>query len=94
MSGGAAGVSRDYRGLISAIRPITKVSAQLEKEYKLLCRFKYTNKNQHKQQAWWRRLVHVQRLTSSLLDQLNNTLYPALGTRQVKSSNQGEESGE
>lgn len=61
-------------GLISALRPVTKLLIQLRDEASLLRRFTYKNKNQHKAQRWWNKTVEVDRVMHRLTLELGTLL--------------------
>jgi hypothetical protein len=61
-------------GLVSALRPLKRGSAQLAEEALLLRRFTYKNKNQHKGCGWWRKIVQVDRVTERVMTELQALL--------------------
>ncbi|KAI5477653.1 hypothetical protein MNV49_006039 [Pseudohyphozyma bogoriensis] len=61
-------------GLVSALRPISRVSSQLSTEALLLRRFTYKNKNQFKGCGWWRKIVHADRIASRVGAELEGLL--------------------
>ncbi|ORY92705.1 hypothetical protein BCR35DRAFT_298209 [Leucosporidium creatinivorum] len=61
-------------GLVSALRPLKRGSAQLAEEALLLRRFTYKNKNQHKGCGWWRKIVEVDRVTERVTTELQALL--------------------
>lgn len=61
-------------GLISSLKPIKRLTSQLAEESLLLRRFTYKNKNQHKANGWWRKIVEVDRVMSRLGDELDGVL--------------------
>ncbi|SCZ99335.1 BZ3500_MvSof-1268-A1-R1_Chr3-1g05954 [Microbotryum saponariae] len=65
-------------GLVSSLRPLKRSLPQLQQEAALLRRFCYKNKNQHKANAWWKRIIHVDRVIGRLTDELKSLLV-ALG---------------
>ncbi|GAA6012917.1 hypothetical protein JCM10207_008376 [Rhodosporidiobolus poonsookiae] len=60
-----------FPGLVSSLRPISRIIQQATDEATLLRRFTYKNKNQFKGTGWWRKLVEVDRTTAKALDELN-----------------------
>ena len=61
-------------GLVSSLRPIKRLASQLADEAALLSRFTYKNKNQHKGNGWWRRVVEVDRIVQRLVRELGGLL--------------------
>lgn len=61
-------------GLVSALRPVKRVSTQLAEESLLLRRFSYKNKNQHKGCGWWRKVIEVDRVMERLGTELEGLL--------------------
>lgn len=61
-------------GLVSSLRPIKRLTNQLADEATLLSRFTYKNKNQHKGNGWWRRVVQVDRTVQRLVGELGDLL--------------------
>lgn len=61
-------------GLVSSLRPIKRLANQLADEANLLSRFTYKNKNQHKGNGWWRRVVQVDRVIHRLVGELGDLL--------------------
>lgn len=61
-------------GLVSSLRPIKRISAQLEDELNLIHRFSYKNKNQHKSSAWWKKVIHVDRTVHRTLEEVQSLL--------------------
>ncbi|GAA5850168.1 hypothetical protein JCM9279_003556 [Rhodotorula babjevae] len=60
-----------FPGLVSSLRPLKRLAAQLADEHALLSRFTYKHKNQHKGTGWWRRVVHVDRATARALAEVD-----------------------
>ncbi|GAA6060089.1 hypothetical protein JCM10212_003050 [Sporobolomyces blumeae] len=63
-----------FPGLVSALRPLKRLSAQLRDESALLHRFTYKNKNQHKAATWWRKVVEADRVMSRTLGEVDTLL--------------------
>lgn len=61
-------------GLVSALRPVKRISTQLAEESLLLRRFSYKNKNQHKGCGWWRKVIEVDRVMERLGTELEGLL--------------------
>lgn len=61
-------------GLVSSLRPIKRLGNQLKDEATLLSRFTYKNKNQHKGNGWWRRVVEVDRVIHRLVAEVGELL--------------------
>ncbi|GAA5884652.1 hypothetical protein JCM16303_003699 [Sporobolomyces ruberrimus] len=61
-------------GLVSSLRPIKRISTQLNDELNLVHRFSYKNKNQHKASMWWRRVIHVDRTLHRTLGEVESLL--------------------
>ncbi|GAA5971495.1 hypothetical protein JCM3765_007006 [Sporobolomyces pararoseus] len=61
-------------GLISSLRPIKRISTQLNDELNLIHRFSYKNKNQHKSSVWWKRVIHVDRTLHRTLEEVESLL--------------------
>ncbi len=61
-------------GLVSSLRPIKRLANQLADEGTLLSRFTYKNKNQHKGNGWWRRVVEVDRVVQRVVGELGELL--------------------
>ncbi|GAA6015017.1 hypothetical protein JCM11491_001627 [Sporobolomyces phaffii] len=59
-------------GLVSSVRPIKRISAQLNDELALVHRFSYKNKNQHKASKWWNKVIHVDRTLRRTLDEVES----------------------
>lgn len=58
-------------GLLSALRPVVKLTSQIKEEAQLLSRFTYKNKNQHKACGWWRAgIVQVDRVLDRAVGEL------------------------
>ncbi|GAA6056142.1 hypothetical protein JCM3770_006015 [Rhodotorula araucariae] len=60
-----------FPGLVSSLRPIRRLAAQLADEAALLRRFTYKHKNQHKGHGWWKRVVEIDRSAARALDELD-----------------------
>ncbi|SCV72901.1 BQ2448_4 [Microbotryum intermedium] len=73
-------------GLVSSLRPLKRSLPQLQQEGALLRRFCYKNKNQHKANVWWKRVVHVDRIIGRLTDELKSLLV-AFGLESVTPTN-------
>ncbi|BGP39799.1 hypothetical protein JCM10450v2_003770 [Rhodotorula kratochvilovae] len=63
-----------FPGLVSSLRPIKRLAAQLADEAALLRRFTYKHKNQHKGHGWWKRVVEIDRTAARALDELHGWL--------------------
>ncbi|GAA5906117.1 hypothetical protein JCM6882_003565 [Rhodosporidiobolus microsporus] len=63
-----------FPGLVSSLRPLRRIAAQVADESSLLRRFTYKNKNQFKGTGWWRKLVEVDRVTARAGDELKALL--------------------
>jgi hypothetical protein len=61
-------------GLVSSLRPIKRISTQLDDELNLIHRFSYKNKNQHKASVWWKRVIHVDRTLHRALEEVESLL--------------------
>ncbi|GAA5909806.1 uncharacterized protein JCM6883_003099 [Sporobolomyces salmoneus] len=61
-------------GLVSSLRPIKRISSQLNDELNLVHRFSYKNKNQHKASVWWKRVIHVDRTLHRTLEEVDSLL--------------------
>ncbi|GAA5908171.1 hypothetical protein JCM8208_000331 [Rhodotorula glutinis] len=60
-----------FPGLVSSLRPLKRIAAQLADEHALLSRFTYKHKNQHKGTGWWRSVVHVDRSAARALAEVD-----------------------
>ncbi|BGP47903.1 hypothetical protein JCM10450v2_003768 [Rhodotorula kratochvilovae] len=63
-----------FPGLVSSLRPIKRLAAQLADEAALLRRFTYKHKNQHKGHGWWKRVVEIDRTAARAFDELHGWL--------------------
>ncbi|KAK4056839.1 hypothetical protein OIO90_002089 [Microbotryomycetes sp. JL221] len=57
-------------GLVSALRPVRRAQSQLGEEVQVLRRLVYKNKNQHKNSCLWRKVVEVDRVSTRLVNEL------------------------
>ncbi|TNY23493.1 hypothetical protein DMC30DRAFT_414178 [Rhodotorula diobovata] len=63
-----------FPGLVSSVRPLRRLAAQLADETALLRRFTYKHKNQHKGHGWWKRVVQVDRVANRALAEVQGWL--------------------